>query len=211
MTSSTHVPDPLLLKLPTVADAEAANDLLRRLSSTVGTPLHLKRQSVMSWWVVDNAGSPLETAELDALAVRLAAEPEVEVEVAELNRILTPRYIPSDPDWDNQWWATLVDLPTAWDAETGSASAVVAIVDTGSISNHEDLLDGILGGSQRAAAGGVWRGSTEVSAQDVAVEEEPSGERLETRVGVDRRRDHFRGPGELHEVEQVVQRLPKKR
>jgi hypothetical protein len=131
------VPDPLLLKLPTVADAEAANDLLRRLSSTVGTPLHLKRPSVMSWWVVDNAGSPLETAELDALAVRLAAEPEVEV--TELNRILTP------------------------------------------------------------------------SAQDVAVEEEPSGERLETRVGVDRRRDHFRGPGELHEVEQVVQRLPKKR
>ena len=74
VTTSKHVPDQLLLKLPTVADAEAAYDLLRRLSSTVGTPLQLKRQSVMSWWVVDNAGSPLETAELDALAVRLAAQ-----------------------------------------------------------------------------------------------------------------------------------------
>ncbi len=38
-----------------------------------------------------------------------------------------------------QWYTTLIDAPTAWDTTTGSATTLVAVIDTGYALDHEDL------------------------------------------------------------------------
>ena len=52
---------------------------------------------------------------------------------------------PNDPKYIAQWHYRTMNLPAAWDLTTGSASVVVAVVDTG-IGDHEDLNANILPG-----------------------------------------------------------------
>jgi subtilisin family serine protease len=56
----------------------------------------------------------------------------------EANRIAKASRIPNDQRWSEQYDLRQMNLPKAWDLETGSASVVIAIVDTG-IWGHPDL------------------------------------------------------------------------
>ena len=47
---------------------------------------------------------------------------------------------PNDPLFSQQWDMTQIGAPTGWDLSQGSASVVIAIVDTGCDLNHEDLV-----------------------------------------------------------------------
>lgn len=49
--------------------------------------------------------------------------------------------IPNDPDINNQYWVSKINLPGAWDLNKGSANIVIAILDSGCDPSHPDLID----------------------------------------------------------------------
>jgi serine protease len=94
--------------------------------------------------------SPLERTSLyrsDAVrsqAETLALVEEIksrnDVAWAEPNQILHATAVPSDPNYDLQWHYGAINLPLAWDIETGGSNPVtVAVVDTGLLLNHPDM------------------------------------------------------------------------
>ena len=82
----------------------------------------------------------------DALQSMLDRLAEVEeIELVEPDAIMQTLATPNDPRYPEQWHYGApipgnygANLPTAWDITTGSASVVVAVIDTGII-NHTDL------------------------------------------------------------------------
>ena len=123
-----------------VSPANAAE--MQRLSEAAGVPLTYEREMSGDAYVLAlPARMPL--AEVQAIADRLSALPEVEY--AEPDAIMVPMLTPNDPQYGNQWHYFApgpghygINAPAAWDITTGSASIVVAVIDTG-ITNHVDL------------------------------------------------------------------------
>ncbi|HRF60738.1 MAG TPA: S8 family peptidase [Fimbriimonadaceae bacterium] len=68
------------------------------------------------------------------------------VEYAEPNYTYHAFLTPNDSGWNNQYGPRKMACPTAWDVTTGSASVVIAIVDTGIALTHPDLNDKIVAG-----------------------------------------------------------------
>lgn len=62
-----------------------------------------------------------------------------EVEFAERDAIHYPHATPNDTQYSQQWHPPRIAAPTAWDYTTGSASVIVAILDTGCLPTHPDL------------------------------------------------------------------------
>lgn len=83
-----------------------------------------------------NGPDALKAMTLDRIR-RLRAEPEVEY--AEPNFIRRPLLFPNDPGFELQWHYTLINLPEAWDITTGSDEIIVAVLDSGVLSDHPDL------------------------------------------------------------------------
>ena len=69
-----------------------------------------------------------------------ALRKRADVLYAEPNYIHQRSAIPTDPLYSNQWHYPLINLPAAWDLETGASDVVVAVVDTGVLLNHPDLI-----------------------------------------------------------------------
>lgn len=57
----------------------------------------------------------------------------------EPNYIFKPLATPVDPQYPDQWHLPRINAPTAWDTTTGSASVVVAVIDSGIDYNHPDF------------------------------------------------------------------------
>ncbi len=90
---------------------------------------------------------------LSAAAARLQATPGIRY--AELPGTLTVDAIPNDPSFGSLWGLNTrndvdIDAPEAWNLATGSASVIVAVVDSGLDLSHPDL------------AGQVWTNSREI-------------------------------------------------
>ncbi len=120
--------------------ADAAQ--MRRLSDAAGAPLSYFRAMSGGAHVL-RLPTRLPPAEVQAIADRLAALPEVAY--AEPDAIMRPMLTPNDPRYGDQWHYAApttgrygINAAAAWDITTGSASIVVAVVDTG-ITNHADL------------------------------------------------------------------------
>jgi serine protease len=72
-----------------------------------------------------------------------------DVEYAEPNYRVKPLLTPNDAFYSFQWHYPQINLPQAWDITTGSpasGSVVVAVVDTGVILDHVDLLGQLVDG-----------------------------------------------------------------
>ena len=54
---------------------------------------------------------------------------------------------PNDPDFSKQWGPVRVNAPLAWDINTGSPAATVAIIDSGVDIDHPDLVTNLLPGT----------------------------------------------------------------
>ena len=95
-------------------------------------------------------GKSVSLAQAQALAKKVAADPDVEY--AEADQMMQPTLTPNDSYYANQWgyFAPVAgqmgaNLPAAWDIVTGSASIYIAVIDTG-IRPHADLVGRYVGG-----------------------------------------------------------------
>ncbi|MFN3705508.1 MAG: S8 family serine peptidase [Thermoflexales bacterium] len=96
--------------------------------------------------------SPRSITEARRIAARIQALPQVEY--AEPDLWLQPlSVLPNDPLFSSQWHYALtptlnygINLPPAWALITGSASIVVAVIDTGVLFNHPDFSGKLLPG-----------------------------------------------------------------
>jgi len=101
--------------------------------------------------------------EVEAIAERIAANPEVDYAVPDYIR--TAQLTPTDPcyatasvsacnggyQWDLFDPNGGINMPGAWDITTGSASIRSAVLDTGALPNHPDLAGRYVGGYDMVA------------------------------------------------------------
>jgi thermitase len=132
-----HVPARVLVKFKQgVSDAQANTaiaSLSARFTGLVGqTGVHIVQ--------LPSAGN--EQASVNAFLNR------PEVEFSELDKLVPPADItPNDPWYANwEWHLPKISAPTAWATTTGSASIVIAIIDTGVYATHEDLASKMVPG-----------------------------------------------------------------
>ncbi|RLC61070.1 MAG: hypothetical protein DRI80_09625 [Chloroflexota bacterium] len=107
---------------------------------------HAQRNSLLSRWTVAADMPVIGVAAIHApvgmeCAVLETLQQDPRVAFAELDYAAhaTDVFIPNDPDWPRQWGPTQIGAPSAWTVTTGTASIVIAIVDSGIRLNHEDL------------------------------------------------------------------------
>jgi len=144
----SHRAGEILVKLKRGVPENRGRTLLRRhggdKANRFRRPRRLREASIERWWHVKLAPGQDMQRVLD----RLAKDPDVER--AEPNYELFMDATPNDPSFSKLWGLhnigqtggtldTDIDAPEAWDADTGSTSVVVAVVDTGIAYTHPDL------------------------------------------------------------------------
>ena len=127
--------------IPTAPAARVA-----ALSAEIGTPLTYRRTMAIGALVINVPGARSDT-EVDALASKLAARPEVIY--AERSRRMFAQRVPNDPLFASQFYLqsgpTTIDAPAAWEFTTGSPATVIAVLDTG-VTAHSDLAARVVAG-----------------------------------------------------------------
>lgn len=70
---------------------------------------------------------------------------ENDIDFAEVDAIVTPSFIPNDPNYPDEWHHEKINSPLAWDSANGSG-IIVAIIDTGVDPSHPDLISNLVPG-----------------------------------------------------------------
>lgn len=124
---------------------------VQRWSVAAQLPVTYKRPMSGGAHVVALPGV-MTLAEAQAVASRMEASGQFEF--VSPDKILRPASVPSDPQFSNQWnlWPSTpgaggaattsvggANLPKAWDTTKGANTTYVAVIDSGIITNHEDL------------------------------------------------------------------------
>jgi len=113
-------PDVDVLELPdTVTSAKLRGGLLQAKIDPSGSHTHLLRAATL------------------AVVERLQADPAVAW--AQPNYIRRAQLTPDDELYDRQWHYEQINLPDAWETTTGSSAIIVAVLDTGILSQHPDI------------------------------------------------------------------------
>ena len=94
----------------------------------------------LGFWLIEVDGVDLPTLVL----ARDLWEAHPDVEVVEFDGAFWPEAVPTDPQYNQQWYAPQIGLESAWNTTTGDASQTVAIIDSGvgrnpDSTHHEDL------------------------------------------------------------------------
>lgn len=82
-----------------------------------------------------------KSLDVESVINELLADPDVEY--AEPNYIHHSKYIPADPRFSNQEYLSRVMAPQAWELVRNVPGVIIAIVDSGSDLDHEDLAANI--------------------------------------------------------------------
>jgi serine protease len=144
--SSTGWPtDQIILQYaPAAAGSGPAAAQLDVLSAAAGVALTYVREMSGDAHVL-KLPERLPVSEVQAIADRLSALPEVAY--AEPDLVMRPQLAPDDPEYANQWhyFAPVAgtygaNLPGAWDITTGDAGIRIAVLDTGILFTHADLV-----------------------------------------------------------------------
>ncbi|MGQ9814283.1 MAG: peptidase S8, partial [Candidatus Roseilinea sp.] len=140
----------IIIKYKDTAQINAANApdapaRLQALSTVAGVFLSYHRPMSGDAHVL-RLPERLPVKDVQEISSRLSAL--ADVEYAEPDYIMQPVLTPNDPEYSSQWhyYGTYgINLPLAWDITTGSASVVVAVIDTGH-RPHIDLSGRFIGG-----------------------------------------------------------------
>lgn len=130
-------------------NAPPPDALVAQLNSVAGGELSYQRAMSMGFHVFRFA-TPKPMSEAGAILERLRALPEIEQVTEDLrtSRDLTPNDVAFPTQWNMQsvyTYGGAANLPSAWTMTTGSASTVVAVIDTG-ITAHPEFQSRILPG-----------------------------------------------------------------
>ena len=90
--------------------------------------------------------SPEQRLRLQTLTSLKTFSQDRDIEYVELNLLVKAHATPNDPFYNSQWHYQAVNLPLAWDTTTGTGNVVVAVIDTGILSNHPDLTNKLVPG-----------------------------------------------------------------
>lgn len=127
-----------------------SESLSQKLSATAGLDLRIARQMSGQSHVI-NLSSPLKGDKLDSLISIL--QKDSSIEFVEPDFPINLFAVPDDYFYDNQWslhssseFPAGMNLPAAWDLNTGESETIVAVVDTGILPQHIDLEGKVLPG-----------------------------------------------------------------
>ena len=144
-----HRPGELLVKY---RDAAAAGKAVARVAGAVTHGRHMGG-------VLHRLRLPAGVSVAEAVE-RYRRDPDVVY--AEPNYIVRKAIVPNDPRFDEQWAASVISLPLAWNTTTGDTATIIAIVDTGIDYEHPDL------------AANMWQNTLEASGV-VGVDDDGNG------------------------------------
>src|SRR5215210_562676 len=122
------VPGELIVRFRASAAAADRAETLARRRAAVRSQLHVRGTQLVRLQQGDS---------VPAAAAALQRDPNVLY--AEPNRVYRLQRTPNDPMFSSLWGLAQIQAPAAWDTTTGSASVVVAVVDTGIAAAHPDL------------------------------------------------------------------------
>lgn len=137
---SEFVPDEIIVKFKEEVSNQGINDILERHNASIKSINHLA-----GFMLVKNDDTGMSVRELIQRFRNHGA-----VEYAEPNYLLRICLSPDDPGYPQLWGLhnigqteglsdADIDAPEAWDIQTGTSSVIVAVIDTGTDYNHEDL------------------------------------------------------------------------
>jgi subtilisin family serine protease len=130
-----YVTDELIVKMKSGTDESEAVSHVRSRGAVVA-----KSYSDLRMMLIQI--SPSDTLE-DA---QRALESNPDVEYVEKNYIVYADLNPNDPRFGQQSYLNVIDAPLAWNTQTGKSSIVIAVLDTGVESSHEDITGKLLPG-----------------------------------------------------------------
>ena len=150
-----HAPDRVLLKLKAEVPETEAEGLI-------------SFQGAVQTQTIPQIGVRVLKVPPSALAKVLdALSHNPKVEFAEPDAIFEPDFTPNDPYFSSQWHLAKIAAPAAWDTILGSASVIVAILDTGVDGTHPDLSAKLVPGwntyDNNSNTGDVYGHGTEVA------------------------------------------------
>jgi serine protease len=123
----TLPPNVDILQIPeTVTSAKSRGSLLQAKIDPSAIAVHLLRAATLE------------------VVKRLQADPTVAW--AQPNYIRRAQLTPDDENYERQWHYEQINLPDAWDTTTGSSDIIVAVLDTGILSEHPDLSGRLIDG-----------------------------------------------------------------
>jgi len=131
LKSSLSSREPMLMGLGAAQGRQAAFDRLGIAFDVVGKTSGKRRFK---------SNDPAKQLKLETMQVIKALRKRADVLYAEPNYLHKAHAVPTDTYYGFQWHYPLINLPTAWDIATGDAAVTVAVVDTGVLLNHPDLI-----------------------------------------------------------------------
>lgn len=127
--------------------AKVASAGLVHLAGQAGEPMLYRMIDPSSSARVQNAqpqslsGRALQKAKRATIDQVKSLRTRSDVLSADLNYIRQPLLTPNDSLYvADQWNLPLINMPLAWDQSTGSTNVVIAVLDTGVLSAHPDLV-----------------------------------------------------------------------
>ena len=128
------LPDEVLVKFKTGVSDAAADEVVRGQGATVKEEIPRINVKVLK----------VNAAARDAVIAALSNNPSVEF--AEKNYIGKALYAPNDPYYTQGylWGLTRMQAPQAWDISKGNPSVIIAILDSGILNSHPDLIGKIV-------------------------------------------------------------------
>jgi subtilisin family serine protease len=130
-----YVPDRLVVGFDETASSETMAAVIEGVDGTVKRSLPAIDASAIE---VQDGQADEAISSLEAAPAVEYVEPEVLLQAADV--------APNDSLWSEQWGPKRVRAPTAWEATRGSASVVVAVLDTGIDAGHADLSGAVVPG-----------------------------------------------------------------
>jgi thermitase len=126
-------PDRIIIKFHTTSSEQTRDSLIKQFPVSRRETLRLANTEVIS--VPQGQGQTLSNI--------LAKNPNVQY--AEEDEVAEATNTPDDPYFVDQWGLQKILAPSAWDYTQGSASILIAVVDTGIDGSHPDLTSKIAG------------------------------------------------------------------
>jgi subtilisin family serine protease len=63
--------------------------------------------------------------------------------------------LPNDPLFPQQWYLEKIQMPSAWDITTGTQEIIIAVIDSGFMTNHPDLKNRLWTNTKEIAGNGI--------------------------------------------------------